>query len=247
MAPRSATSAKKRIASPVKAELDKRVSRAEDLLQQLEEEILLGKLPPGSRLDEKQLADRFHVSRTPVREALWHLASSGLVEMRRHHGAIVKQLTLVELVEMFQVMAELEGLCARLAARRMSLEERKKLHQIHRVAGKRIDNQEFEAFFESNNEFHECIFVGSKNNFLLQESRALRNRVNPYRRYITYQPGRMGKSHAEHEAIINAIDSGDADKAQKLMRDHVNMLGEVVADFIASLAGLPLPVHRSEN
>src|ERR1019366_9103929 len=155
MAARSATSAKKRIASPAKAELDKRVSRAEDLLQQLEEEILLGKLPPGSRLDEKQLADRFHVSRTPVREALWHLSSSGLIEMRRHHGAIVKQLTLVELVEMFQVMAEFEG------------------------------------FFESNNEFHECIFVGSKNNFLQQESRALRNRVNPYRRYITYQPGRM--------------------------------------------------------
>lgn len=106
--------------------------------------------------------------------------------MRRHHGAIVKQLMLVELVEMFQVMAELEGLCARLATRRMTLEERKQLHQIHCLAGKRIGNQDFEAFFESNNEFHECIFVGSKNRFLQQESRALRsNRVNPYRRYIT--------------------------------------------------------------
>ncbi len=75
----------------------------------------------------------------------------------------------------------------------------------------------------------------------------MRNRVNPYRRYITYQPGRMGKSHAEHEAIIKAIDSGNADKAQKLMRDHVNMLGEVVADFIASFAGLPVPENRGEN
>jgi DNA-binding GntR family transcriptional regulator len=236
-----------RVASPLKGERDKRVSRAENLLQRLEEEILLGKLPPGSRLDEKQLADRFHVSRTPVREALWHLASSGLVERRRHHGAIVKQLTLVELIEMFQVIAELEGLCARLAARRMTLAERKQLHQIHRLAGKRIGYQDFEAFFESNNEFHENIFVGSKNRFLQQESRALRNRVNPYRRYITYQAGRMGKSHAEHEAIIKAIDSGNADEAQKLMRNHVNMLGEVVADFIASLAGLPLPGHQSES
>jgi DNA-binding GntR family transcriptional regulator len=247
MASRSTTSGKKRVASRLKVGHDKRVSRAEDLLQQLEEEILLGKLSPGSRLDEKQLAERFHVSRTPVREALWHLASSGLVEMRRHHGAVVKQLTLVELVEMFQVMAELEGLCARLAARRMTLEERKKLHQIHRLAGKRIGDQNFEGFFESNNEFHDSIFVGSKNLFLQQESRALRNRVNPYRRYITYQPGRMGKSHADHEAIIKAIDSGDADEAQKLMRDHVNMLGEVVADFIASLAGLPLPMQRGER
>jgi DNA-binding GntR family transcriptional regulator len=154
MPPRSATIAKKRVASSLKGEPDKRVSREENLLQQLEEEILLGNLPPGSRLDEKQLADRFHVSRTPVREALWHLASSGLVETRRHHGAIVKQLTLVELIEMFQVMAELEGLCARLAARRMTLAERKQLHQIHRLAGKRIGDQDFEAFFESNNEFH---------------------------------------------------------------------------------------------
>ena len=243
---RSGAARKRAVASP-KPDRDKRVSRAENLLGQIEEEILLGKLPPGSRLDEKHLAERFHVSRTPVREALWHLASSGLVEMRRHHGAIVKQLTLVELIEMFQVMAELEGLCARLSARRMTLAERKQLRQIQKLAAKRIAEQDFEGFFESNNEFHEAIFVGSKNRFLQQESRALRNRVNPYRRYITYQPGRMTKSQAEHEAIIKAIESGNADEAQRLMRGHVNMLGEVVADFIASLAGLPVPENRGEN
>ena len=247
MPPRIATAAKRLGGARRKTERTKRVSRAENLLSQLEEEILLGKLPPGTRLDEKQLADRFHVSRTPVREALWHLASSGLVEMRRHHGAIVKQLTLVELIEMFQVMAELEGLCARLSARRMTLTERKQLHQIQKLAGKRIADQDFEGFFESNNVFHEAIFVGSKNHFLQQESRALRNRVNPYRRYITYQPGRMGKSQVEHAAIIEAIDAGDADEAQRRMRDHVNMLGEVVADFIASLAGLPVPQNRSDR
>lgn len=214
-----------------------RMSRAQDLLHKLEEDIFLGKLQPGTRLDEKLLAERFNVSRTPVREALWHLASSGLVEMRRHHGAVVKQLTLVELVEMFQVMAELEGLCARLAARRMTLVERKELRQILKAGAKRIAERDFEGFFLNNNDFHEAIFVGSKNNFLQQESRALRARVNPYRRYITYQPGRMTKSYAEHEAIVEAIQSGDADAAQQIMRDHVNMLGEVAADFIASLSG----------
>jgi DNA-binding GntR family transcriptional regulator len=217
-----------------------RLSRSENLLQRIEELILLGKLPPGTRLDEKQLAERFNVSRTPVREALWHLSSSGLVEIRRHHGAVVKQLTLVELVEMFQVMAELEGLCARLAARRMTLSERKGLKELQKIAAKRISNRDHEAFFASNNDFHEAIFVGSKNNFLQRESRSLRNRVDPYRRYITYQPGRMEKSHNEHEAIAQAIDRGNAEEAHQLMRDHVNMLGEVVADFIASLSELPL-------
>jgi DNA-binding GntR family transcriptional regulator len=233
----SASSAKKTVAKPERAD---RLSRSENLLQRIEELILLGKLPPGTRLDEKQLAERFKVSRTPVREALWHLSSSGLVEIRRHHGAVVKQLTLIELVEMFQVMAELEGLCARLAARRMTLSERKALKEIQKIAAKRISNRDHEAFFESNNDFHEAIFVGSKNNFLQQESRSLRSRVNPYRRYITYQPGRMEKSHNEHEAIVDAIDRGNAEEAHQLMRDHVNMLGEVVADFIASLSELPL-------
>ena len=213
-----------------------RMSLSQDLLHKLEEEIFLGKLQPGTRLDEKLLAERFKVSRTPVREALWHLASSGLVEIRRHQGAIVRQLTLVELVEMFQVMAELEGLCARLSARRMNSAERKELVQILKAGNKRIDDQDYEGFFLSNNDFHEAIFVGSKNNFLQEEARALRARVNPYRRYITYQPGRMAKSQAEHEAIVDAIHAGDPDAAQRLMRDHVNLLGEVVADFIASLS-----------
>jgi DNA-binding GntR family transcriptional regulator len=223
------------------------LSRSESLLHQLEEEIFLGKLPPGARLDEKLLAERFKVSRTPVREALWHLASSGLIEMRRNQGAVVKQLTLVELIEMFQVMAELEGLCARLAARRMSLTERKQLLRIHKESGKRIADENFEGFFEDNNDFHEVIFVASKNRFLQQESRSLRNRVNPYRRYITYLPGRMAKSYAEHEEIIAAIDRGDADAAQSLMRDHVNLLGEMVADFIASLSGYPMPASALQN
>jgi len=222
-------------------------SRSELLLHQLEEEIFLGKLPPGARLDEKLLAERFKVSRTPVREALWHLASSGLIEMRRNQGAVVKQLTLVELIEMFQVMAELEGLCARLAARRMSAAERKELLRIHKVSGKRITDEDFEGFFSDNNDFHEVIFVASKNRFLQQESRALRNRVNPYRRYITYLPGRMTKSYNEHEQIIAALDRGDGDEAQRLMRDHVNLLGEMVADFIASLSGHPIPASALQS
>src|SRR5829696_7298084 len=69
----------------------RKLSRSEDLVRQLEDDILSGKLLPGVRLDEQELALRFKVSRTPVREALWHLASSGLIQMRRHQGALVKQ------------------------------------------------------------------------------------------------------------------------------------------------------------
>lgn len=219
-----------------RADSDGATSLSQDLLHQIEEEIFLGKLPPGSRLDEKVLAERFGVSRTPVREALWHLTSSGLVEMRRHHGALVRRLSLVELVEMFQVMAEIEGLCARLSARRMTLTERQQLREIHKVGARHAATDKREEFFENNNEFHEAIFVGSKNGFLIGEAKRLRNRVNPYRRYITNQPGSMARSAKEHEMIIEAIERNDDDAAQQLMRAHINVLGEGVADFIASLS-----------
>lgn len=247
MPARSNATSSKKPRSGSKQEGADRLSRSENLLRYIEEQILLGKLPPGSRLDEKQLAERFNVSRTPVREALWHLASSGLVDLRRHHGAVVKQLTLVELVEMFQVMAELEGLCARLSARRMTLSERKSLKVIQKTAAKQIADKDHEGFFRTNNKFHEMIFEGSKNKFLQQESRSLRNRVDPYRRYITYQPGQMEKSHNEHEAIVRAIDSGNDEQAHQVMRDHVNMLGEFVADFIASFSNLPQPHVQAES
>lgn len=222
----------------------RRLSRVDSLLQSLEADILRGTYAPGMRLDEQQLARRFKVSRTPVREALRHLASSGLIEMRRHQGAIVKQLTIAELSEMFQVMAELEGLCARLAARRIGPTERIQLRKFHDLCKEHLGKSDHEGFFEANNDFHEVIFQASRNNFLIEEATSLRKRVNPYRRYITYQPGRMARSVSEHDLVVKAIESGDGEAAHRLMREHVNMLGEGAGDFVAALSGFArLPVR----
>ncbi|MCC7017380.1 MAG: GntR family transcriptional regulator [Rhodospirillales bacterium] len=215
----------------------RRVSRVESLLKNLEADILRGTYAPGDRLDEQQLARRFKVSRTPVREALRHLASAGLIEMRRHQGAIVKQLTIAELIEMFQVMAELEGLCARLAARRIGAKERVRLRRFHDLCKECLGRSDHEKFFEANNDFHEVIFQASRNSFLIEQAAALRKRLNPYRRYITYQPGRMIRSVNEHDLVVRAIEGGDSEAAHRLMRDHINMLGEDASDFIVTLSG----------
>ena len=92
---------------------------ATDLVQKLERDIVTGVLKPGDKLDERSLSERFGVSRTPVREALQTLAGSGLVATMPRRGTIVAAITVAELIEMFEVMAELEAMCARLAARRM--------------------------------------------------------------------------------------------------------------------------------
>lgn len=209
---------------------------AETLRHELEGAIFRGELVPGEKLDEQDIGRRYGVSRTPVREALQSLASSGLVEIRPRQGAIVAVLTVTKLVEMFQVMAELEGLCARLAARRMSPEGRKELVRTHEEMIESLEGSDDPlAFYEANKRFHEAIYEGSHNAFLIGETRALRARVAPYRRYVTFQPGRMQASVGEHAAVVDAILDRREDDAHTQMREHVNLLGDGLADFIAAL------------
>src|SRR6202140_1179735 len=107
-----------------------KITRAEELRLQLADEIVRGALPPGSSLDETDIARRFHVSRTPVREALRQLATSGLVDARAHRSAVVARPTIDRLTGMFEALAELEALGAGLAAERMLPAERHRLGAI---------------------------------------------------------------------------------------------------------------------
>jgi DNA-binding GntR family transcriptional regulator len=213
--------------------------RYEELRNLLEQAIIKGELSPGTRLEEAELARRYGVSRTPIRETLRLLAASGLVEMRLRQGAVVATLTIPKLIQMFEVMADLEGLCARLATRRVTPRLLTQLDESHRACADTLARNDPEGFYEANRVFHEAIYAASHNPFLEETTRALRNRVAPYRRYVTYQPGRMMESVREHAAVVEAIRTGDGDGADRLMRDHVNLLGNNFADFITSIPAEP--------
>ncbi len=192
-------------------------------------------LPPGERLVESDLAGRLGVSKTPVREALRHLASSGLISIRKNQGATVKRLTTAELIEMFQVMAEYEGLSARLASRRMTTAEVAEIRHWNKECQTLADQENHDGFYAANNLFHEVIFRGSRNEFLQEESRKLRNRLNAYRRHVTTQPRRMQRSVVEHDRIADAIEAGDEDNAHSLMRQHVELVAGTAADVFLAL------------
>lgn len=219
----------------------KKPTRSDDMAHRLESEILNGTLPPGTRLDEHSLARRFSVSRTPVREALRQLVSSGLVNIRPHHGAVVRQLTLAELIEMFQVVAELEGLGARLAARRISKAERDELRSSHEACKQHAKKRDEESFLNENYRLHDILLLASRNRFLISETRKLVRRVNPYRRFVTQRSGVMEKSILEHAAVIAAVENGDGVAAHDLMRAHLNILGEEAGDLVISMAAIPVP------
>ncbi|ASP36293.1 GntR family transcriptional regulator [Labrenzia sp. VG12] len=209
--------------------------RSDHIADALEGLIFDGTFADGDRLDEVQLAARFSVSRTPVREALHRLAQSGLVEQIPRRGVFVRQPGPVELIEMFEVMAELEAVCARLAASRISDQALKDLHAVNERCRHAIEAQDTDGYYRENQEFHAILYRQSGNSFLEQECLKLQRRLQPFRRVQLRVRGRMGQSMAEHEAIVTAIEDGDGDKAAEAIRQHVSIQGEKFHHLMASL------------
>jgi DNA-binding GntR family transcriptional regulator len=213
--------------------------RSDQLREAIEEEIAMGRLSPGSRVDEQALAARFGVSKTPIREALIQLASSGLVDVRRRKGATVSVLQPQRLFEMFDVMAELEATCARRAARRMLPEHETALKKALEACRRAAAAGDPDAYFHENEGFHRAIYLASQNEFLAEQALALHRRLRPYRRLQLRVRDRMGNSLAEHEAIVEAMLKGDGELAAERLRGHVTVQGERFGDLVASLAQLP--------
>jgi len=201
-----------------------KITRAEELRLQLADEIVRGVLPPGAPLDETDIARRFSVSRTPVREALRQLAASGLVETRAHRGAVVARPTLERLTGMFEAMAELEAICAGLAAERMTPVERHRLEAIHEELRVLSHAGNPDRFHEVNERFHNMIYAGSQNTYIAEMTLATRVRVQPFRRAQFRNLGRLAKSHAEHDRVVVAIMRGDKSGAEIAMRAHIELV-----------------------
>ncbi|SIS94043.1 GntR family transcriptional regulator [Neptunomonas antarctica] len=209
--------------------------RHAELRKELENQIFTGKLKPGDRLDETKLSEIFGVSRTPVREALLQLKAAGLIEMRARKGAVVASIELKDLLEMFEVMAELEGMCARLAARRASVEDIEDIRNAHNACQTAAENKDYDQYYALNVDFHEAIYKAARNRYLASETIALRNRLSPYRRTQLRNSNRVMESFTEHSQIFKAIEDRDVNMAEKLLKDHVNVQGASFSDFVASL------------
>lgn len=194
------------------------------LAEEIERLVLGGELRPGAKLDEQALAQRFSVSRTPVREALRRLASTGLIELRPNKGAFVRMLTPEQLDEMFVAMAELEATCARLSAMSMTPVERRGLQRLHESMGEMALNGLVSDFVEANDTLHSLIYQGAHNGFLEEMTSGLRRRLAPYRRSQFRTKGRLTRSHDEHANVVRAIVTGEPARAHAAMLHHVDQV-----------------------
>lgn len=206
-------------------------TRSNFLEERLAEEIIDGRLLPGTRLEEQALADRFKTSRTPVREALRRLAATGLIEMRPRRGGVVSTVTRDRLAQMFETMAELEGACARLAAGRMTAAERATLTALQDQALAITRSGDADTYERHNRAFHAAIYQGSGNAVLEETTQSVRARLAPFRSAQFQIPGRVAKSHAEHAEVVAAILAGDEERAYRAMRDHMLTVSDASAVF----------------
>lgn len=215
----------------------KRSTITDGVREKLADEILLGVFPAGVRLDEQMLAERYGVSRTPVREALKQLSATGLVEAKPHKGVFVTQVTPDRLEALFEAVADLEAVCARHAAVRMSRAERLALEALHVSAQGAVEQADFDRYDVLNRQFHGMILTGCRNEFLVEAVTRLRVQTTPYRRAQFRQRERIEQSFAEHRPIMEAILSGDADAAERQMRAHLGRAADASAGLLARPAG----------
>ncbi len=202
------------------------VRRADSIADAIEELVSTGEFNDGDRLDEIRLAKHFGVSRTPIREAFQRLVASGLAEQIPRRGVFVRLPGPVELMEMFETMAEIEGVCGRLAAGRIDAAALRTLEAANARCLEAIEAEDADAYYRHNEEFHHVIYAQSGNSFLEGEALRLHRRLKPYRRLQLRLRGRMAQSMAEHDAVLQALRKGQGEKAANTLRQHVSIQGE---------------------
>ena len=212
-------------------ELVRTGTTVDQMVRAIADHIVTGALKPGDKLDELSLATRFEVSRTPIREALGQLGAMGLVDRRPNRGAIVAVVTQDHLSSMFESMAELEGICARFSAERMTPVERRALEREHQASARLVHTGADEDYAAHNIEFHTRLYRGAHSKHIYELTTMTRSRLAPFRRAQFRLSGRLSKSWDEHDAIVTAIMRGDGVAAGLAAKAHVSIVSEASAVF----------------
>ena len=200
----------------------KSIKNATDRIKSdLAEKIGQGILVPGEPIDENEIAARYGVSKTPVREALLQLKAQSLVNSLPRGGMVVAKMDLAQLITLWEWLSEIEAIAVRFACERMSSGELEQLQQIHRLSKKYAEKEDWAGWEKSNKQFHDAIYTASRNPYLKQEISKVRVRTGVYRRHAFGALGRIHQSHAQHGEIIELLKARDSEGAAMAMRRHI--------------------------
>ncbi len=200
----------------------------EIVYEQLKMQILRGKIVPGTRMMEVELAEEMGVSRTPVREAIRKLEKEGLVTIEPRRGAYASDISVKDMLDTLEVREDLEGLAAALAAERMNAEQIQELMRLTKGYSEAIKNSDMEKIISYDEQFHRHIVACSGNKTLMQISETVQELALRFR-YLYYDDfSRYENMPVEHKRIIDAITSGNTEEARTVADEHVKKLKEFV-------------------
>jgi len=216
---------------PIK--LDNYKPLRELVFENIREAIINGHLKPGERLMEIQLAEELGVSRTPVREAIRKLELEGFVVMIPRKGAYVTDITIKDIVDVFELRWALEALAAELAAERATEEEIEQMERHLLELAKVIEEQDVKKIVEIDTRFHETIYTASRNKRLGQILSLLGELIQRYRTLTLSKSERIKVTMEEHRAIVEALAARDPQRAGRLAQEHIESAENSLMDVLA--------------
>jgi DNA-binding GntR family transcriptional regulator len=209
-----------------------RPSLHEQLVENMRAMILDGDLAPGAKVPEKFLCEQFDVSRTPLREALKVLASEGLLNLLPNRGAVVTELTVADVTEMFPVMGVLEALSGELAASRATEDDLAEVRALHYQMVLHYRRGELPDYFRLNQSIHEKIMEAAGNPTLATLHRSLSGRIRRARYMANMSQARWDKAVVEHEEILAALEARDGPRLGRILKDHLANKCETVREAL---------------
>ena len=198
--------------------------------------IILREIEPGKKINEEHIANEIQVSRTPIREALCRLENEGIVKIIPRRGAFVSDLTETNVKEILLIREVLEGLVVRLAVENMDAKTLEKLRKaIEKVSTIPEDDRDLINYTRSEVDFHSILLSASNNQMLKNMMEMVNAHLQIIRLRTVVIPERAQKTVKEHQQILKAIEKGDTDSAEALMRKHVRSVREVALKNIEAI------------
>ena len=221
----------------MKSSKDTFIKASDKIRLKIEDDIKHGILLPGDSIDDAELAARYQVSRTPIREALIQLQAQGMLTSLPRGGMIVAKMDLKQLLSLWELLAELEGVTVRLACERMTADELKEVVLVHEGSRAVVAAEDVDGWQEVNLRFHELIYRAARNPYLRQEVLRMRTRTGYYRRHAFGALGRIVASFEQHGKIVDAFVQRDAVAASSAMVAHMRPASDVkgLTDFVVNL------------
>ncbi len=214
----------------MKKPMEKHLTLREKILENIRDAIVAGTLKAGSRVSEPELAERYGISRTPIREAFRQLESEGYLTVIPRRGAVVSEFSPRDVEEFYAIKSIMEGYAARRACENLSEKDLDRLQAINDKLAELAKTGDIKNFFKVHNGFHELFIKAADNEKLRELIAGLVTKFQRLRFTSLSLPGRMAISVQEHEKIIDAFRKKDADLAETLVRKNAEYGGKVLMD-----------------